>query len=85
MSEHFQKRMSQIISGLEGVVCQMDDVLVFGNDKTQHDTRLLAMLKCIKAAGVTLNTKNFEFCKTSVKFLVHLIDQTRRRRELSVR
>ena len=28
--EHFQKRMSRILSGLEGVVCLMDDVLVFG-------------------------------------------------------
>ena len=31
--EHFQKRMSQILSGLEGVVCQMDDILVFGSTK----------------------------------------------------
>jgi len=28
--EHFQKRMSRILSGLAGVVCQMDDVLIFG-------------------------------------------------------
>ena len=32
--EHFQKRMSNILNGLDGVVCQMDDVLVFGVDKT---------------------------------------------------
>ena len=32
--EDFQKRMSQILSGLEAVVCQMDDVLVFGSNKT---------------------------------------------------
>ena len=74
--EHFQKRMSQILSGLEGVVCQMDDVLVFGSDKRQHDTRLLAVLECIEAAGATLNKKKCEFCTTSVKFLGHLIDQT---------
>jgi len=29
--EIFQKRMSKILSGLEGIVCQMDDVLIFGN------------------------------------------------------
>ena len=27
-SEHFQKRMSAIVLGLEGVLCLMDDVLV---------------------------------------------------------
>jgi hypothetical protein len=67
--------MSQILSGLEGVVCQMDDVLVFGSDKRQHDARLLAVLERIEAAGATLNEKKCEFCTTSVKFLGHLIDQ----------
>ena len=43
--EHFQKRMSKILSGLHGIVCQMDDVLVFGSDRTQHDARLLAVLQ----------------------------------------
>ena len=28
--DHFQKRVSAILSGLLGVVCQMDNVLVFG-------------------------------------------------------
>ena len=28
--EHFQMRMSRILGGLAGVVCQMDDVLIFG-------------------------------------------------------
>ena len=31
--EHFQKQMSKILSGLEGVVCQVNDVLVFREDK----------------------------------------------------
>ena len=40
--EHYQKRMSKILSGLDGVVCQMDDVL---KDKAEHNTRLTAALK----------------------------------------
>ena len=35
--EHFQKRMSQILLGLTGALCLMDDVLVFGGDKSEHD------------------------------------------------
>ena len=42
--EHFQKRMSAILSGLEGVVCQMDEVLVFGKDQTEHGARLSYVL-----------------------------------------
>ena len=53
--EHFQKRMSHVLSGLEGVICLVDDVLVFGRDKEEHDSRLMASLERIEAAGVMLN------------------------------
>ena len=53
--EHFQKRMSAILSGLEGVVVQMDDILVFGKDQAEHDGRLFNVLVRISVAGGTLN------------------------------
>ena len=31
-SEHFQRRMSKILAGLEGVLCQMDKALIFGKE-----------------------------------------------------
>ena len=51
----FQLRMNKVLEGLEGVVCQMDDVLVFDTTQEQHDQRLIATLKRIKEAGVSLN------------------------------
>jgi len=74
--EHFQKRMSKILAGLDGVVCQMDDVLVFGSDRAQHDARLLAVLQRIESAGATLNAQKCVFGVTSVNFLGHVIDQS---------
>ena len=53
--EHFQRRMNEILSGFDGVVCQMGDILVFGHDANQHDDRLIEVLKRIEAAGATLN------------------------------
>ena len=47
--------MRRILSGLEGVLCLMDDVLVFGKDKEEHDVRLTAALESIKTVGATLN------------------------------
>lgn len=38
--EHFQKQISTILKGIDGVVCQMDNVLVFGKTKEEHDARL---------------------------------------------
>ena len=72
--ELFQKRMSKVLAGLEGVVCQIDDVLVFGKDQSEHDDRVVAALERIEKAGVTLNSEKCKFNKDLVKFLGHLID-----------
>ncbi|KAF7642456.1 hypothetical protein LDENG_00257630 [Lucifuga dentata] len=68
--------MSQILEGLEGVVCQMDDVLVYAETQVLHDLRLRAVLQRLEKAGVTLKTEKCEFSKTSVKFLGQIIEQT---------
>ena len=34
---HFQRRISKILSELASVVCQIDDVLVIGCVREQHD------------------------------------------------
>ena len=59
--EHFQKRMSNILKGISGVVCQMDDVLVFGSTREEHDARLIDVLNRIAQAGVTLNRDKCSF------------------------
>ena len=35
--EYFQKQMSSILTGLEGLVCMMDDILVYGRTQEEHD------------------------------------------------
>ena len=72
--EHFQKRMSAILSGLEGQVCQTDDILVFGRDQAEHDRCLRAVLRRIESAGATLNPEKCEFSRSEVKFLGHIVD-----------
>lgn len=36
--ELFQRRMGRILEGLPGVLCLMDDVIVFGANTKEHDT-----------------------------------------------
>ena len=67
--------MSKILEGLEGVVCQMDDVFVFGATQEQHNQRLIAMLDRIKTAGVLLNKVKCKFSVSSVKFLGHIVNK----------
>ena len=80
--EYFQRRMSEILVGLQGVLCQVDDILVFGRDQAEHDSRLTVVLTRIEAARVTLNQQKCEFNKSSLKFLGHVIDQTGIRADL---
>lgn len=53
--EDFQKRMAEISDGLQGVVHLIDNVLVYGATKHEHDERLHEVLKRLVAAGATLN------------------------------
>ena len=61
--EVFQCHMNDILSGLPGVLCHVDDILVFGGTPGEHDRRLQAVLERIKDAGVKLNAKNASFVK----------------------
>ena len=72
--ELFQRRMSSLLQRLPGVVCMMDDVLIFSKDQGEHDARLETVLKCLVSAGVTLNPSKCEFSKPEVKFLGHIIN-----------
>ena len=67
--------MSRILEGLEGVICLVDDVLIFGRTKMEHDARLDTALQQIQAAGVTLNQEKCEFQKSNLLFLGHIIDE----------
>ena len=74
--EIFQRRMSAVLEGLDGVLCHMDDVLIFGSSKEEHDLRLSATLQRLEKAGVTLNPSKCVFAIDHIKFLGHIVDKT---------
>ena len=67
--------MSQILEGMDGVICHMDDIWVYASNATTHDERLREVLERLQEAGLTLNEK-CEFNKTSIRFLGHIIDSS---------
>ena len=72
--EYFQKKMSAVVNGLQGVLCLIDDILIFGKNKEQHDQSLFAALKKLQE-GVTLNAEKCEFGCDQVTFLGHVISK----------
>jgi len=72
--EHFQRRMSEILDDIPGVVCHVDDVLVSGKDQEEHNARLNLVLQKIQTAGLTLNKDKCQFSCSKIVFLGHVID-----------
>jgi len=65
--------MSEALSGLAGVVCMMDDILIHAATREQHDEHLNTVLQRLQMLGLTLNAEKCQFAQTSVKFLGHVI------------
>ena len=72
-SEKFQKCMSQILQGLDGVECNIDDVLVHGATQEEHNRRLEAVLQRLRNTNVTLNADKCVFNVSSVQFLGQIV------------
>ena len=73
--EVFQRQMNDILSGLPGVLCHIDDILVVGATPAEHNHRHQTVLDRIKAAGITLNAEKCQFSQTRIIFLGHVLDQ----------
>ena len=72
--EHFQRRMSELLADIPGVLCHVDDIVIFGDTQEEHDERLHAVLQRIQREGLTLNPAKCEFSKPRIHFLGHVID-----------
>ena len=46
---------------------------MFGEEQEQHDQRLLVVMERLKNAGVTHNDHKYEFSKSRIRFLDHVV------------
>ena len=69
----FQKKISEIISDIEGAANDQDDIIVFGKDSEEHDKALKQVLDRVRESGLKLNKKKCTFRMTEITFLGHLI------------
>ncbi|KAK7106488.1 hypothetical protein V1264_017738 [Littorina saxatilis] len=73
--EVFQRTMTQLFSGQSGVICDIDDLLIYGRNQKEHDDNLDHVLKKLENAGVTLNAEKCQFSKETIKFLGHVVSR----------
>lgn len=56
----FQRRMEQILAGIDGVVSFVDDILISGSTKKDHDERLEKVLMRLRDAGLTARSEKYQ-------------------------
>ena len=74
-TEVYQKRMNDILEGLPGVLCLVDDTIIFARTQEEHDQRLRAALQRLSDANVTLNEEKCAFSQRRIHFLGYILDE----------
>ena len=69
---HCENRMCHILEGQTGVLCLINNTIIYGCTQEEHSECLQATLQQIQIAGATLNNYHgkCEFNCTSIRFLV---------------
>ncbi|MCP4337402.1 MAG: DDE-type integrase/transposase/recombinase [Desulfobulbaceae bacterium] len=65
----FCRAVEQTLRGLNGVDSYIDDILIYGKSKEEHDSNLLAICSALEKAGFRLNKKKILICKTTLPML----------------
>lgn len=60
--------VTEVREGLDGVLCHMDNVLVWGKTEELQDARLHKVLRKIQKAGITSNVEKCDLSKSRVNF-----------------
>ncbi|XP_026747201.1 uncharacterized protein K02A2.6-like [Trichoplusia ni] len=69
----FQRAIESLLSGLDGVLCLLDDILITGRDKQEHVQKLNSVLKRLEDAGLTLQKEKCSFFQDKVSYLGYII------------
>jgi hypothetical protein len=69
--ELFQKTMERLLMGCENMLVYLDDILVYGKSREEHDRSLKKVLERLEKHNVQLNQEKSLLRKTRIKFLGH--------------
>ncbi|XP_055700122.1 uncharacterized protein K02A2.6-like [Phlebotomus papatasi] len=73
--EMFQKIMEQMLSSCKNALNYIDDIIVFGASRSEHDMALENVMKTLRAHNVLLNGDKCIFRASEIVFLGHKISE----------
>ncbi|XP_014670345.1 PREDICTED: uncharacterized protein LOC106811290 [Priapulus caudatus] len=68
ISEHYNRRMSESLHGLDNIVRVVDNSLVYGKNDEDHLIHVRAFLERCRERNIRLNEKKFVFRKQEIEF-----------------
>ena len=71
----WQKAMSQVLQGIPGVVYFIDDIVITGHTRQEHEANLRRVLERIREYGLHLKKSKCLFFQKELEFLGHLISK----------
>ncbi|PIO53377.1 reverse transcriptase, partial [Teladorsagia circumcincta] len=75
----FQQVMNKMVSGLRGVTTYLDDILVSGKTKEEHNENLLAVFGRIADYGFKVRLDKCAFSQPEIRYLGFILDKNGRR------
>jgi hypothetical protein len=71
----FQKIMDQMIAGLDGTICYLDDIIVTGKNTIDHLNNLQQLFIRIREYGFHLNKQKCSFLQNQVEYLGFIVNK----------
>ena len=84
ISEHYNRRMSEALSGLSGFRRIVDDMLIYDNDAVQHVSHVRAILQRCAERNITLNANKFKFALPEIQFAGFVLSKDGYRIDLAI-
>ena len=70
--EVFQKKFDEVRENLEGCFKIVDDVIISGKSKQEHDQNLMAFLQHCREKNIRINREKCVFFTTQVSYFGHI-------------
>ena len=74
-SEIYQRKMAEMLEGIDGVAVYQDDILVYGKNLHEHNKILSKVTEMIKASGLKLNEAKCQIGVHELRYLGHVISK----------
>lgn len=70
--EIFHRCFQDMFSEIEGVQIYLDDLIVYGKNETEHNTRLNKVFEIARERGVKFNLSKCKIGRKEVKYMGHI-------------